>query len=147
VADLCVTYEEKRTELDSSSHGRGCPPRTPLPCFCLVCSYNFTHYRKYVCPPLRSSGQVSGYRSRGPSSIPGATGFSREAVGLERGPLNHVSTIEELVGRKNSGFGQEHLDYGRRDPSRRPRDPLSTKVGTNFSDHRRSLGWYSSLTA
>jgi hypothetical protein len=29
-------------------------------------------------PPLWSSGQSSGYRSRGPSSIPGATTFSEK---------------------------------------------------------------------
>jgi hypothetical protein len=38
-------------------------------------------------------------------------------VGLERGPLGLVSTIEELLGRNNSGSG---LENGRRDPSRRP---------------------------
>jgi hypothetical protein len=37
-------------------------------------------------------------------------------VGLERGPLILVSTIEELLERKSSGFGLENRDYGRRDP-------------------------------
>jgi hypothetical protein len=40
------------------------------------------------------------------------------AVGLERGPLSLVSTIEELLGRKSSGSGLESLEYGRRDPLR-----------------------------
>jgi hypothetical protein len=50
--------------------------------------------------------RVLGYRSGGPGSIPGTTRFSegkkkREAVvGLERGPLSLVSTIEELHDRK-----------------------------------------------
>jgi hypothetical protein len=35
-------------------------------------------------------------------------------VGLERGPFSLVSTIEELLGRKNSGSGLEIRDYGRR---------------------------------
>jgi hypothetical protein len=35
-------------------------------------------------------------------------------VGLEGGPLSLVSTIEELLGRKSSGSGLEHRDYGRR---------------------------------
>jgi hypothetical protein len=39
-------------------------------------------------------------------------------VGLERGPLSLVSTIEELLERKISGSGPEKRDYGRRDPSR-----------------------------
>jgi hypothetical protein len=44
-------------------------------------------------------------------------------VGLKRGPLRPVSTIEELLGRKNSDSGLENREYGRRDP-RWPRDIL-----------------------
>jgi hypothetical protein len=40
-----------------------------------------------------------------------------EAVGLERGPLNLASTIEELPGRKSSGPGPENREHSRRDPS------------------------------
>jgi hypothetical protein len=47
-----------------------------------------------------------------------------EVVGLERGPLRLMSTIEELLGRKSSGFGLESREYGRRDPSRWPRGTL-----------------------
>jgi hypothetical protein len=39
-------------------------------------------------------------------------------VGLKRGPLTFVSTIEELLGKKSSGSGLENREYGRRDPSR-----------------------------
>jgi hypothetical protein len=39
-------------------------------------------------------------------------------VGLERGPLSLVGTIEELTERKSTGFGLENRDYSRRDPSR-----------------------------
>jgi hypothetical protein len=39
-------------------------------------------------------------------------------VGLELGPLSLVSTIEELLGRKSSGFGLDNREYGRRDSSR-----------------------------
>jgi hypothetical protein len=35
-------------------------------------------------------------------------------VGLERGPLSLVSTIEELLERKGRGFGLENQDYGHR---------------------------------
>jgi hypothetical protein len=45
-------------------------------------------------------------------------------VGLERGSLSLVSTIEELLERKSSGSGLEIREYGRRDPSRSPRDVL-----------------------
>jgi hypothetical protein len=42
-------------------------------------------------------------------------------VGLERGQLSLVSTIEELLEKKGSGSGLESREYGRSDPSRRPR--------------------------
>jgi hypothetical protein len=45
-------------------------------------------------------------------------------VGLERGPLSLVSTIEELLKRKSSGSGLEGRVYCRRDPSRWPRGTL-----------------------
>jgi hypothetical protein len=37
-------------------------------------------------------------------------------MGLERGPLSLVSTIEELLGRKSSGPGLGNREYGDRDP-------------------------------
>jgi hypothetical protein len=43
-------------------------------------------------------------------------------MGLERGQLSLVSTIEELLGIKSSGFGLESLEYCRRDTPRWPRD-------------------------
>jgi hypothetical protein len=45
-------------------------------------------------------------------------------VGLERGPLSFVSTIEALLERKDCGSGLESRDYGRRDPSRWPSGTL-----------------------
>jgi hypothetical protein len=68
--------------------------------------------------------RVPGYRSRGPGPIPGATKFFWEVVGLERGPLSHVSTTEELLGRKSSGSCLENRDYHYKDPSRLPHDTL-----------------------
>jgi hypothetical protein len=47
-----------------------------------------------------------------------------EVVGLERGPLSLVSTIEALLEKKSSFFVLENREYGRRDPSRRPRGTL-----------------------
>jgi hypothetical protein len=66
--------------------------------------------------------RVLGYRSGGPGSIPGTTRFSGEktVVGLERGSLSLVSTIEELLDRKvaapvwkteNTAGGMRHADH------------------------------------
>jgi hypothetical protein len=60
--------------------------------------------------------RVPGYRFRSPGSIPGAINFLRSS-GSGTGPLSLVSTIEELLGRKDSGSGLENRAYGRRDPS------------------------------
>jgi hypothetical protein len=68
--------------------------------------------------------RVPGCRRRGPGSIPGATRFFWEVVGLERGPLSLVNAIEELLERKSSGSGLEIREYGRTDPSRWQRGTL-----------------------
>jgi hypothetical protein len=69
-----------------------------------------------------------------------------EVLGLERGPLSLVSTTERLLGRNSSGSGLESREYGRRDSSRWLRGTFyPQKVGTNFTEKRRSLGRYSSL--
>jgi hypothetical protein len=39
-------------------------------------------------------------------------------VGLERGPLSLVSTFQELLERKSSGFSLENREYGSGDPPR-----------------------------
>jgi hypothetical protein len=51
-------------------------------------------------------------------------GIFREVVGLERGSLSLVSTIEELLERTSSGSSLENREYRRRDPSRRPHGAL-----------------------
>jgi hypothetical protein len=68
--------------------------------------------------------RVPGNGSRGPGSIPGATRLFWKVVSLERCPLSLVSTTEELLGRKRSGFGLESLEYGRGYPLRWPRGSL-----------------------
>jgi hypothetical protein len=47
-----------------------------------------------------------------------------QVVGLERGPLSLVSTIEELLERKSSGSGLDTREYCRRDTWRWPRSTL-----------------------
>jgi hypothetical protein len=56
--------------------------------------------------------RVPGYRSRGPDSVSGDTRFSEMC--LEEAPFSLGSTIEELLGRKSGGSGQENRYYGRR---------------------------------
>jgi hypothetical protein len=82
--------------------------------------------------------RVPGYRSRGPGSIPGATGFSEKRLVLERSPLSLVSTILVLLERKCSGYRLENREYSCRDPLCWPHN-TPAKVGTNFADKRRSL--------
>jgi hypothetical protein len=53
--------------------------------------------------------KVSGYRYRGPGSIPDATSFFWDVVGLERGALSLVMIIEELFqGNSGSGLGNRN---------------------------------------
>jgi hypothetical protein len=88
--------EESRPPLWSSRHG--C--RTEI--YCVPCEVR-TEFMCYVeenRPPLWSSGQSSWLQIQ-------RSGFDSlryqifcEVVGLERGPLNLVRTIEELLARK-----------------------------------------------
>jgi hypothetical protein len=67
-------------------------------------------------------------------------------VDLERGPLSLAGTIEELLERNSIGSGLENRDYSHRGSTVLTMlTPLSTEGGTNFSDKRRPLGWYSLL--
>jgi hypothetical protein len=77
-----------------------------------------------IWPPPWSSGQSSGYRSRG-------TGFDSwrykifwEVVGLERGPLSLVRITEELLERKVSAPVYKTDINGRGDSLCWPRDTL-----------------------
>jgi hypothetical protein len=62
--------------------------------------------------------KVTGYRSRGFGFNSRRYQIFRELVGLERGALSLVSTIEELLGRSSSGSGLESRECGRGDPLR-----------------------------
>jgi hypothetical protein len=68
--------------------------------------------------------RVPDYRSRVPEFDSRRYKIFWEVLGLERGPLSVVSTIEELLGRNSSGFGLENREYVRGVPLRWPRDTL-----------------------
>jgi hypothetical protein len=69
-------------------------------------------------------------------------------MGLERGPLSLVSTTEELLGRKSSGFCLEIRDYGRRNQSLWPRCTLypQTLALSSLTSGSRSVGIVRSRT-
>jgi hypothetical protein len=75
-------------------------------------------------PRLWSSGQSSWLQIQRSGFDSRRYQMFWEVVGLERGSLSLVSAIEELPGRKNSGFGTEGREYGCGDPLRWPRDTL-----------------------
>jgi hypothetical protein len=75
-------------------------------------------------PPLWSSGQSCWLQIQRSEFDSRRYQFFWEVVGLERGPLSLVSTIEEQLGSKSSTSGLEIRDYGRRDPSCWPRGIL-----------------------
>jgi hypothetical protein len=69
---------------------------------------------------LWSSGQSSWLQIQSPRFDSRRYRISWEVLGLERGPLSLVNTIEKLLERKSSGSGLENREYVRRDPSRWP---------------------------
>jgi hypothetical protein len=89
--------------------------------------WNNTNINIYTNIHTRRQLQMSGFDFR-------LSQIFWEVVGLICGPLNLVSTTEEVLGRKCNGCGLENREYSSRDPSRWPRDtPLPAKVGTNFT--------------
>jgi hypothetical protein len=84
----------------------------------------YTCYVEESGPPLWSSGQSSWLQIQ-------RSGFNSrhyqifwEVVGLERGSLYLVITIEEPFERNSSRSGLENREYGREDPLRWPCDTL-----------------------
>jgi hypothetical protein len=69
-------------------------------------------------PPLWCSGQSSWLQFQRFRFDCRRYQIFRELMGLVRGPLSIVSTIEELLERKGNGSGPENREYGSRDPSR-----------------------------
>jgi hypothetical protein len=65
-------------------------------------------------------------------------------MSLERGPLSLVSTTEELLESKSSGFGLENQGYGRRwSAMLTTRHPVSAELGTDFTAERLLVSRYS----
>jgi hypothetical protein len=89
---------------------------------CALCAFvQHIQSRDRLCGLV---ARLPGHRSRGPWFDSRPYQIFWEVVGLERGPLSLVSTIEELLGRNSSGSGLENREYGRGDPLRWPCDTL-----------------------
>jgi hypothetical protein len=115
--------KECAAQLSSEPHAADCSsvPLPGSPCLSLPLPSQLWHFiiiqlHREFSPPLWSGGhsswlqiQRSGFDSRHHTIF-------WEAVGLERGPLGLVTTPEEVLGRKSSGFGLEIREYGRGDP-------------------------------
>jgi hypothetical protein len=88
--------------------------------YCVSCEVRsgFICYVEESKPPLWSSGQRSWQQMQRPGINSLRYQILWEVVGLERGPLSLVRTIEELLERKSSGSGRESREYGRSDSSR-----------------------------
>jgi hypothetical protein len=112
--------EESRPPLWSSGHSSWLQIGDVL-CFLWGTNWIYICYVEESRPPLWSSGQSCGLQTQ-------RSGFGSRlyqifwgVVGLERGPLNLVSSIEELLEWKSSGSGLENREYSRRNPSYWPR--------------------------
>jgi hypothetical protein len=86
-----------------------------------ICFQEMSPYLDSLCGLVV---RVPGYRYRGPGFDSRCYQIFWEIMGLERGPLRLVSTIEEPRERKSSSSGLESREYGRRDLSRWPRGTL-----------------------
>jgi hypothetical protein len=65
-------------------------------------------------PPLWSSGQSSWLQIQRSGFDSPRYQIFWDVVGLQRGPLSLVNTLEELLRRKSSGSGLENREYGRK---------------------------------
>jgi hypothetical protein len=96
----------------------------------------------YRRPPLWSSGQTSWLQIQRVGFNSWRYQIFREVVGLERGLLSLVITIEEPLERKSSGSGLESREYDRKNPSRWPCGTLypQTLALTSPTSCGRSVG-------
>jgi hypothetical protein len=89
--------------------------QTPL---CELAELSFSLSLITAAPSLWSSGQSSWLQIQRSGLDSRRYQIFWEAVGLARGTLSLVSTIEELLERKSSGSGLENRDYCVGDSSR-----------------------------
>jgi hypothetical protein len=114
--------EESRPPLCSSGQSSWLQNWDVL-CFLWGTNSIYIFYVEESRPPLWSSGQSSWLQIQRSGLDSRRYQIFWEVVGLERGPLNLVSTTEELLGRKSNGSCLECREYGRMNPSRWP--PIS----------------------
>jgi hypothetical protein len=137
--------EESRLPLWSSGQSSWLQDRDVL-CFLWGTNWIYVCYVEESRLPLWSSGQSSWLRIQRSRHDSWHYQLFWEVVGLERGPLSLVSTIDGLLGRKISGSGLESQEYGWRDLSRWPRGTLYPQqlVLTSPTSRGRSVGIVSS---
>jgi hypothetical protein len=86
-------------------------------CFLWGTNWIYICYVEESRPPLWSSDQTSWLQIQRSRFDSRRCQIFWEIVGLKRGPLSLVSTIEELLERKSSGSDLESREYGCRDLS------------------------------
>jgi hypothetical protein len=115
-------------------------------------SSSFFYCVDIILQIINTSGQSSCLQIQRPGFDSRRYQIFWEVVGLERGPLSHVSTIEELLEIiRHSDSGLENRDYGRRNPSRWSRATLypQTLALTSATSVGRSVGivrWWTQVT-
>jgi hypothetical protein len=98
-----------------------------------MCCVSCEVWTEFICHveesrlPLWCSGQISWLQIQRSGFDSRSYQIFWEVLGLERGPLSLVSTIEKLLWRKSNGSCLESREYGRRDPSRWPRGTSISK--------------------
>jgi hypothetical protein len=117
---IYICYVEESRPPLWSSRQRSWLHNGDVLCFLWSTNWIYICYVEESRPPIWSSGESSCLQIQS-SRLYQIFG---EVVGLERGLLSLVSTIEELLGSKSSGSGLESIEYGRGDPLSSPRDTL-----------------------
>jgi hypothetical protein len=114
----------------------------------LATGYFSSQFFSHVSPPLLSSGQSSWLQIHSSGFDSRRYQIFWEVIGLERGPLSLLITIEELLGRNSSGSGLERREYDRWNLMRWPRDTFcSQKLAlTSLTSGGRSVGIVRSRT-